>query len=301
MPAIKQKTAIKTPLTSRLRDGLISLLATPLNLSVIGLRIIWSGRRLRLAALAALMAGAGVVTFNTKALAPLADWTEEQTYRLTAEAGFRVNDITVEGRKRTQRADLLSVIDVKQNAPIFALDLDSIHARLEELPWVEKAVISRRLPNLVHVQLSEREAFAFYREADKLTLIDRGGVAITSHHLRQFAHLPVFSGQGASLRAADFMDLLADYPVLRNRMIAAHWTGERRWTLQLDHGGEVHLPATGISAALDRLMQLERDRRILAEENQAIDLRLPDRVLLRPREARRNSASKLHKVKGAAS
>lgn len=298
MPAIKKKTAIKTPVKSRLRDGLISLLATPLNLTVIGLRIIWSGRRLRLAALALLVALAGVVTFNTQALAPLAAWAKAQTYHLTAEAGFRVNDITVEGRKRTQREDLLTVIGVKQNAPIFALDLDSIHARIEDLPWVEKAVVSRRLPNLVHVRLSEREAFAFYREADKLTLIDRGGVTITSHHLRQFAHLPVFSGQGATLRAADFMDLLADYPVLRNRMIAAHWTGDRRWTIQLDHGGEVHLPASGITAALDRLMQLESDRRILAEKNQAIDLRLPDRVLLRPREERRST---LHKVKGSAS
>ena len=298
MPAIKKKTAIKTPVKNRLRDGLISLLATPLNLTVIGLRIIWSGRRLRLAALALLITAAAVVTFNTKALAPLAEWAEAQTYHLTAEAGFRVNDITVEGRKRTQREDLLTVIGVKQNAPIFALDLDAIHARIEDLPWVEKAVVSRRLPNLVHVRLREREAFAFYREADKLTLIDRGGVAITSHHLRQFAHLPVFSGQGATLRAADFMDLLADYPVLRNRMIAAHWTGDRRWTIQLDHGGEIHLPATGITAALDRLMQLESDRRILAEKNQAIDLRLPDRVLLRPREERRST---LHKVKGAAS
>ena len=298
MPAIKQKTAIKTPLKNRVRDGVISLLATPLNLLVIGLRILWSGRRLRLAALALLLALMGVVTFNTQALSPLAAWVEAQTYHLTAQAGFRVNDITVEGRKRTQREDLLSVIGVEQNAPIFALDLDAIHARIEDLPWVEKAVISRRLPNLVHVRLNEREAFAFYRDDNKLTLIDRGGVSITSHHLRQFAHLPVFSGQGATLRAADFMDLLADYPVLRNRMIAAHWTGDRRWTIQLDHGGEVHLPATGITAALDRLMQLESDRRILAEKNQAIDLRLPDRVLLRPREERR---SKLHKVRGAAS
>lgn len=298
MPAMKQKTAIKTPLKNRVRDGVISLLATPLNLLVIGLRIIWSGRRLRLAALALLLALMGVVTFNTQALSPLAAWAEAQTYRLTAQAGFRVNDITVEGRKRTQREDLLSVIGVEQNAPIFALDLDAIHARIEDLPWVEKAVVSRRLPNLVHVRLNERQAFAFYRDDNKLTLIDRGGVSITSHHLRQFAHLPVFSGQGATLRAADFMDLLADYPVLRNRMIAAHWTGDRRWTIQLDHGGEVHLPATGITAALDRLMHLESDRRILAEKNQAIDLRLPDRVLLRPREERRST---LHKVKGAAS
>lgn len=298
MPAIKQKNAIKTPLRSRLRDAFISLLVSPLNLLVIGVRIVWSGRHLRLAAIALLGVGLGVLTFRLETLAPLAEWTQAQTYRLTAQAGFRVNDITVEGRKRTQRADLLSVIGVAQNTPIFALDLDRIHARIEDLPWVEKAVVLRRLPNLVHVRLTERDPFGFYREGEKVSLIDRGGVTITEHHLRQFAHLPVFSGAGASLRAADFMDLLSDYPVLRNRMVAAHWTGERRWTVRLDHGGEVHLPATDINAALERLMQLEKDRRILAQENQAIDLRLPDRVLLRPRGER---SSQVHKVGGAAS
>ena len=38
--------------------------------------------------------------------------------------------------------------------------------------------------------------------------------------------------------------------------------------------------------ALDRLMTLEKERRVLAIENQAIDLRLPDRVLLRPANER---------------
>lgn len=298
MPAIKQKAAIKTPLKSRVRDALISFLATPLNMVFIGLRVIWSGRRLRLAALSLALIAVGTLTFKLEQLSPMADWSAAHAYRLTAQAGFRVNDITVEGRKRTQRGDLLDVINIDQNAPIFAIDVDAIHARIEALPWVERAVVQRRLPNLVHVQLTERRAFGFFRKGDELTLIDRNGVAITKHHLRQFAHLPVFSGVGATLRAADFMDLLADYPVLRNRMIAAHWTGERRWTVHLDHGGEVHLPATDMSGALDRLMQLEKDRRILAQENQAIDLRLPDRVLLRPRDKRRST---LHKVKGAAS
>ena len=298
MPAMKQKNTIKSPMKQRLRDGLISLLATPLNVLAIGLRVIWSGRRLRVAAMLLAVTGLGVLTFSLERLGPVADWIEGYSYRLSANAGFRVNDITVEGRKRTQRDDLLSVIDVKPNTPIFAIDLDDIHARIENLPWVKNATIVRRLPNLVHVRLEERQAFGFYREDNQLSLIDRGGAVITSHHLRQFAHLPVFSGTGAKLRAADFMDLLADYPVLRNRMVAAHWTGERRWTVKLDHGGEVHLPATDIGAALDRLMQLERDRRILATENQAIDLRLPDRVLLRPREERRST---LNNDKGAAS
>ena len=44
----------------------------------------------------------------------------------------------------------------------------------------------------------------------------------------------------------------------------------------------MHLPAKNVQNALNRLMELERERRILAVENQNIDLRLPDRILLRP-------------------
>ena len=272
--------------TGRLRDMLISLLATPFNLLFIALRLVWQGRRTRLAAVAMLAGLTLAALFRFDSLTPLADMVRDKTYEVTAKAGFNVNDITVEGRKRTQRADLIAAINVAQGHPIFDLDLQQVHARIEALPWVEDAVVLRRLPNVVHINLTEREPFAFFREADKVALIDKKGVTITRHHLQAFSHLPVFSGEGASLRAAAFMDVLRSYPVLLNRMVAAHWTGNRRWTLRLDHGGRVHLPEGNIDNALDRLMQLEKSRRILAVERQEIDLRLPDRVLLRPDAAR---------------
>lgn len=303
MPKVTSKVASRNAKTKtataatapRWRNLAFTTLATPLNLAFIAFRVIWSGRRLRLAALAMLVAATSALIFRLDMLSPLAQTLTEQTYQLTAKAGFRVNDITVEGRKRTQREDLLAAINVVPNSPILALNIADIHARIEALPWIEKAVVLRRLPNIMHISLVEREPFAFYKTDADIGLIDRNGVTITRHHLTPFAHLPVFSGQGATLRAADFMDMLQAYPVLRNRMVAAHWNSGRRWTVQLDHGGSVHLPAHDVTAALDRLMDLEKDRRILAIENQAIDLRLPDRVLLRPTVERSSQKDKAKK------
>ncbi|MBL6761624.1 MAG: FtsQ-type POTRA domain-containing protein [PS1 clade bacterium] len=293
MPKMTQKNSagkalVKSSATtiSRLMSLLISVLATPFNLIFIGLRIIWSGRRLRLAAIALTLVAVTALIFRVESFSPVADMVRGQTHKTTASAGFKVNDITVEGRKRTQRKDLLAAIDIGQNDPIFAIDLPSVHARIEALPWVEKAVVLRRLPNIIHIDLTEREPFAFYKAGNDSALIDRKGVTITRHHLAPFGHLPVFSGKGATLRASAFMEMLQAYPVLRNRMVAAHWNSGRRWTVTLDHGGQVHLPAHGVSGALDRLMVLEKERRVLAIENQAIDLRLPDRVLLRPANER---------------
>ena len=52
MPQMTEKKTAQAKAGSRLRNMAISVLATPFNLLFIGLRIIWSGRRLRLAALA---------------------------------------------------------------------------------------------------------------------------------------------------------------------------------------------------------------------------------------------------------
>ena len=103
MPAVKQTKPNKPSLRSRLSDALISILVTPLNLMAIGLRVVWSGRRLRLASLALLCAALVTSVFRFDMFTPAADFGREKAYAMTAAIGFEINDITVEGRKRTRK------------------------------------------------------------------------------------------------------------------------------------------------------------------------------------------------------
>ena len=102
--------------------------------------------------------------FFVQALSPLATCCAVQTYRLTAQAGFRVNDITVEGRKRTQRDDLLVLSVVVKTIRFLRSIWTAIHARIEALPWVERATVLRRLPNIIACDLNERERSVFIRQ-----------------------------------------------------------------------------------------------------------------------------------------
>ena len=67
------------------------------------------------------------------------------------------------------------------------------------------------------------------------------------------------------------------YSALRASILVA----ERRWNLRLANGIDVRLPETSVEAALDRLAELDRDKKILSRDITAIDLRLPDRVTVR--------------------
>ncbi len=204
MPKVTQKGKLNDKSRSRVSDMLISLLATPFNLLFIGLKIIWSGRRLRLAAIALVMIAVAAAVFRVESFSPLADMLRGETYKATASAGFRVNDITVEGRKRTQRDDLLAAVNIRQNDPIFAVDLPEMHSRIEALPWVERATVLRRLPNIIHIDLHEREPFGFFKSGKNLALIDDKGVTITRDHLGTFRSLAGLFRQGGGIARREF-------------------------------------------------------------------------------------------------
>ena len=57
----------------------------------------------------------------------------------------------------------------------------------------------------------------------------------------------------------------------------------------MDNGIDVRLPETDIAAAWTQLAQLERDQKVLGRDVVTIDLRLPDRFVIRvnPDQVRR--------------
>jgi cell division protein FtsQ len=57
---------------------------------------------------------------------------------------------------------------------------------------------------------------------------------------------------------------------------------ERRWNLQLRGGMSVMLPEGHEAVAIDRLMTLQQDHALLDRPLEVVDLRLPDRLVLRP-------------------
>jgi cell division protein FtsQ len=89
-------------------------------------------------------------------------------------------------------------------------------------------------------------------------------------------------GTGADTMGAALHDLLRTQPELVDRVQAMVRIHERRWNLRLHNGTDVMLPEGHESAAIQRLGELHREARLLDRPLAAIDLRLPDRLVLRP-------------------
>ena len=102
--------------------------------------------------------------------------------------------------------------------------------------------------------------------------------------------IPLVVGEHAANHAAQLLDILATEPDLAARVSAAIRVGDRRWNLRIDNAIDVLLPADSPASAWAELANLERSSAILKRDVQVVDVRLPDRLVVRinpeiPKEA----------------
>ncbi|HEV2302315.1 MAG TPA: FtsQ-type POTRA domain-containing protein [Stellaceae bacterium] len=207
--------------------------------------------------------------------------TGDSILEASAALGFAVGDIEVEGRRTTHPSEILEALRARAGTPLFAVDLAQARARLEALPWVRSALIERRLPDTIHVRLVERQPLALWQHGGRIELIDRDAEVIPVARLDRFANLPLVVGEGAARHAAALVAMLASEKALAGRVSAAVWVGGRRWNLRIDNRIDVLLPENNAAAAWAELARLEGKDAILKRNVEAVDLRLPDRLVLR--------------------
>jgi cell division protein FtsQ len=214
----------------------------------------------------------------------------ERVSTAAAASGLRVTDLVIEGRANTPEPLLRSAIGVSKGDPILGFSLEQARARIETLSWVEHATVERRLPGTVVVFLQERRPFAIWQNQGKFVLVDRAGQQVADQDVASFRQLPLIVGPGAPVAAAALLDALTERPSLAARVTASVRVGERRWNLRMTSGGDVMLPEGHEIAALDRLLQLQQEHAVLDRPLAAIDLRLADKIVLRPKAEPKDSS-----------
>jgi cell division protein FtsQ len=238
-------------------------------------------RRVAASALGALLLGGLIGLWSNGWIDRQADKAWQSALNATAKAGLRVEDVLVEGRDRTARSRILETLKLTRGDPILGFDPHGAKVMLERLPWVREAEVVRRLPNVVFVRLAERIPLALWQNNGKLTVIDGRGEVVPGAPPEAFASLPLLVGEDVPRHALKLISLLDSEPDLRPRVAAAVLVRGRRWNVRLDGGIDVRLPENDPRAAWAQLAQMQREQGVLERDVIAIDLRMPDRLVVR--------------------
>jgi cell division protein FtsQ len=200
---------------------------------------------------------------------------------LANSVGFRINSIALTGQRQITREEILTIAGITGRTSLLFLDAADARTRLKANPWIADATVLKLYPGRLHVTVTEREAFALWQKDGKVAVIAADGTVLETYVASRFARLPLVVGVGADKKAKAFLALLDGYPTVRDQVSASVLVADRRWNIRLKNGIDVRLPETGVTPALERLLALDRDKKVLSRDIVALDLRLPDRVTVR--------------------
>ena len=209
------------------------------------------------------------------------DWLDGAGDVVANSLGLRIAAISLTGEKEVSREEVLTTAGVTGRASLLLLDADAARARLLANPWIADAAVLKLYPDRLQITITERLAFALWQKDGRISVIAGDGTVLEPFVENRYLGLPLVVGRGAERQAKDFLALIDRYPDVKAVLRASILVAERRWDLRLANGVNVRLPETDIAGALDRLVQLDRDKKLLSRDIESVDLRLPDRVTVR--------------------
>lgn len=215
----------------------------------------------------------------------------ESFEKMTGYLGFRLADVVVEGRARTDKVQILKILELERGKPLLSINLSEAKEKLEEISWVNAVCVERRFPDTLFIRISEKEPVAIWQNQAKTYLVDRDGELVEIHDVHKYQGLLLVTGEQAPRYVGSLVALLDKFPEIKLRVTAATHLRSSRWDIKLDGKVDVKLPEKEPDHALSYLLELENHHHLMEREVTTIDMRFPDQLILRltPEAARKKN------------
>jgi cell division protein FtsQ len=177
-----------------------------------------------------------------------------------------LDHVRVTGAQRESASDVQTAARLHLGDPLLFVDTDAVARRVEQLPWVERAVVHRDLPGTLTIAITDYVPTAYVRRRDgRVVLIASNGRAValsvnTPAVAVEIRGVRVAPPLGSLLSPPQAADVIRHLPGRLRALVGAIDVGDT-FALELRSGGQVrlgtleHLGAKGIAAlgVLDHL------------------------------------------------
>ncbi len=208
----------------------------------------------------------------------------QAVYKLSARYGMYVEDIIVEGNKRTSYEDLVQALNLSENESILGIDIAKLQSQIEQLTWVRHCVVKRSFfPNNILVSIEERKVKAIWQYEGRFYPVDAEGNVIEVEEYEPDAPVIVLAGEGAPHHLAELLAVLNTDEELAGKVRAAVYVSNRRWDLSLGNAQNrvlIKLPEKNFDKAYQKIALLNKRQGIFKRKLTSFDVRYDNRIVV---------------------
>ncbi|MCK0166055.1 cell division protein FtsQ/DivIB [Jannaschia sp. S6380] len=207
---------------------------------------------------------------------------------------FTVSLLRIEGASEDLQSDIQEALPIDLPLSQFQLDMDALRTLLLELDPVLDAEVRIKAGGVLLLKITERQPAVAWQRDRGVEILDATGHRVaTLDDLSTAGALPLVAGEGADAHVPEALALIDAAAPITDRLVGLTRIGNRRWDVVLTRDQRIALPEIGPAAALDRALAMHAAKDVLARDVAMVDLRLPDRPVLRLSEPAREELRRL--------
>ena len=79
----------------------------------------------------------------------------DKTDEVLRQSGCTLDKVFIRGLKHTDKQDLVKALQLKTGMLLTKIDVNLLQSKVEAMPWVESAVVQRRFPDTIKIDVIE--------------------------------------------------------------------------------------------------------------------------------------------------
>jgi cell division protein FtsQ len=215
---------------------------------------------------------------------------------------FQIKTVEVNGGGKLAKEDVLALLDRHGGRGLISVDIDRLQRTLERRPWIQHAAIRRVFPDMLAVEVKEREPAAVLRTGGRDLLIGEDGALIVDANQGTYEGFPVLTG-------VEYAEVVSRTHEATERLLAGialanllSETGTNRMELDVrtardivayHDGYRVRFGDSAFGEKVERYRRLVEGMSAQSKVREVeVDLRFRDRVIVRERGGKRGWAEK---------
>ncbi|MFT3733223.1 MAG: FtsQ-type POTRA domain-containing protein [Hyphomicrobium sp.] len=230
-------------------------------------------------ALALVSVGVAVATLPVEKLRAI-DLTAKLNGLMIA-AGFGIDQVNLSGQHYTADSDVFDALDLQNVKTFAAFDSDEALKRIERIPWVDTAQLTRNYPGTLDIVIHERVPAFVWTRGNTNYLVDATGRTLGPVPAASSWNLPRVVGSGADSEAVLMLSALRQYPLIERQYAYGERIAERRWRIVLKNGSELELAADREIEGLQEIASARQARVAITGKPMIVDVRTSGRIAMR--------------------
>ncbi len=200
---------------------------------------------------------------------------------LLGNGAFRVSKIMISSKNGgVDQSAITEVIGIKSNTKSFSVKLDDALIRITSIPDIEFAAVRRLADGNLQIKIKKRLAIATWMNNNSFYPLTANGSLINKPQNERPENALVFKGS-LPPDISYIVETMKHSPRILSNSGYLEWIEGRRWNITTINNTIIMLPETNFDYAIKKLNDLENKNQILERKISVIDMRDPERVLIK--------------------